>query len=539
MPALRDLLHRSLACLALVLLGLSLAACGGDDDANGDGNIDAGPPADGGNDSSDDNPDGSDGSNGEDEFSAVLSPADELPAGETLVITFTEAVNRDTLDASGSLVANATLEWRSDTELALLPAGWWPPGEQVLRLAVESADGDTLALEETVSSVSPYATYQSASLVIGQPDFTSTAPRQSEDAPTADANTLDMPEGNVAYARAADVLYVPDTGDSRVLGFNGIPDTNNANADFVVGQPDFSSSSGATTRESYRSPQGISTSGGQLIVGDPNSNRLLVYEGYPQGPASAVTVIGQQNFEDFGDTCAAWNLNHVHHHFVTPAGRLIVTDSANNRVLVFNEVPTENGAEPDLVLGQSTFDQCAANDANQDGITGENERATASTLQHPSSAWSDDERLVVVDNYNNRVLIWNGFPQSNFEPADIVLGQAAMDMIAPNDDDQDGEADAQASARTLNYPWHAWVEQDRLIVSDENNHRVLVWNGWPAASFEPADAVLGQQDFEGTAANAGGDASAKTFNHPKGVRVIDGRLFVTDMQNSRVLVFDD
>ena len=45
-----------------------------------------------------------------------------------------------------------------------------------------------------------------------------------------------------------------------------------------------------------------------------------------------------------------------------------------------------------------------------------------------------------------------------------------------------------------------------LAVADAWNHRVLIWHGYPRASNQPADVVLGQADFAGGLANRGADA---------------------------------
>lgn len=470
---------------------------------------------------------------------ASLSIKDALGAKDPLTVTFSKPMDSASLSLGGTLAGHGDAEWISDDTLEFTARTYWPPGAQTLVVDANDANGRAMkTLEAHFNVKSAFATFQKADVVIGQQDFSGGLSRQNPDAPTAGAHTLDFPGSAVAYAEERNLLFIADTGDSRVLGFHGIPDVNNANADFVIGQPDFSSSTGATSQSQMRTPQGISAEGGRLIVGDPNSNRLMIYDGIPEsGPGMASVVVGQETFDTHDDSCGPGNLNHVHNHFVTPAGRLLIADGVNDRVLVWNRIPDRNGPTPDLVIGQSSLDLCAANDDNQDGITSEGEQPSARTLQHPTGIWSDDERLVIADNYNNRVLIWNEFPTKNFTPADVVLGQASMQSIVPNDDDQDGTMDAGASARVLNYPWSVWVENGQLFVADENNSRVLIWNEWPEASFTPADIVIGQKNFEMHAINGGKEMpSADTLNHPKGVRVIGERLLITDYGNSRVLI---
>ncbi|MBW3567945.1 MAG: hypothetical protein KY410_08330, partial [Proteobacteria bacterium] len=394
---------------------------------------------------------------------------------------------------------------------------------------------DTLQVNVTVRST--FSTFQAASVVIGQQDFTGGFSRQDPDALAAGANTLDHPSGAVDYVEERDLLYIADTQDARVLGFRGIPEENNANADFVIGQPDFTTTTGETSQERVRRAEAVTARESALLIADPDSHRVTVYNELPEsGPGQADVVLGQENFEDFNNACEPHRMNHVHNQFITPSGRLMVADANNNRILVWDEVPEVIGELPDLVIGQRGLDQCAPNDDNQDGF--EDAAASARTLRHPVGIWSDDERLVIVDNYNNRVLLWHEFPKEDFAPADVVLGQLSMDLNVPNDDNGDRNPDAAPTARVVDYPWSAWFEQNQLFVTDAHNHRVLIWNGWPEQSSRPADTILGQDTFEKNLPNAGNEnPSARTLNSPMGVRVVDHKLLVTDTNNSRVLIF--
>lgn len=542
---LEDINSRLLVCVAVVMLSVSLIGCSDDNPPP--------PPQPVGNDNQDDEEDEPEDDDQEDDDeqdedggnqkpTAELSPGSTLSPRESVRVTFSEPMDRDTLQLGGTLVEAVDVEWEADHIVMLHTETYWPPGKQ--SLTINASDGDGLAmdaLEVELTVASAYSTFQAASVVIGQQDFSSGDPRQNPDAISAAANTLDHPSSAVDYDADADLLFIGDTFSSRVLAFRGIPETNNANADFVVGQPDFTTTAGETSREKIRRAQGVAAASGKLMVADPDSHRVTIYESpFETWPAPAAVVLGQENFEDFNNACAPDRFNHVHNQFVTPSGKLMVADANNARVLVWNEIPEEMGVLPDLVIGQSNLDICAANDDNQSGVTGPDEdHPTARTLQHPTGIWSDDERLVIVDNYNHRVLLWHEFPQDNFTPADVVLGQGDMNSAIPNDDNVDGEMDAAPTARTVNYPWSVWFENNQLFVADVDNNRVLVWNGWPQESFAPADVVIGQESFDAFAPNGGMDApTAQTLDHPMGVRVVRDKLLVTDTNNSRILVFE-
>jgi len=47
-------------------------------------------------------------------------------------------------------------------------------------------------------------------------------------------------------------------------------------------------------------------------------------------------------------------------------------------------------------------------------------------------------------------------------------------------------------------PQGLWIQDGRLYVADTKNHRVMVWNSIPTKNDTPADLVLGQKDFNTT-----------------------------------------
>ena len=74
---------------------------------------------------------------------------------------------------------------------------------------------------------------------------------------------------------------------------------NGMDADVVVGQPDFASNS--TTNPPRANtlgvPRGVYFDGKRLFIGDDDNNRVLIYNSIPSSNnASADVVIGQQNF---------------------------------------------------------------------------------------------------------------------------------------------------------------------------------------------------------------------------------------------------
>ena len=210
----------------------------------------------------------------------------------------------------------------------------------------------------------------------------------------------------------------------------------------------------------------------------------------------------------------------------TVGGRLMVADTGQNRVFIWNHMPDTEFAEPDLVLGQI---EATDTGRNAGGRTG------AESLQYPSGLWSDGERLIVADAWNHRVLIWNRFPtrsgQSKRGTApDVVIGQADFSGNQPNV----GGIGTSPSARSLNWPYGVFSDGERLWIADTGNRRVLVYNHIPTESFATADGVIGKPGF----------TERDYENHepvwPYSVRVSPGgQLAIADTQFYRTLLWQD
>jgi len=311
----------------------------------------------------------------------------------------------------------------------------------------------------------------------------------------------------------------------------------------VLGQPDFKTTTANLTRGGMNRPWSVAAGNGKMVVADYGNNRVLIYDVIPaDGSALPDTVVGQPDFETIEEGCTADRLAGPASASVTPGGKLVVTDGTHNRVLVWDSLPTTSGQEADLVLGQGDMTHCSANDDNQDGA--DDGRSSARTLHGPIGAWADDTQLVVADYVNHRVLIWAPFPTTSFQPADLVLGQSDFSRNVRNDDDQNGAQDAGPTARTMNFPAFVHSNGAQLVVTDSANHRTLLWNSFPIASFQPADSVLGQSDFTHNAyddddQNGVPDAtpSARTQRLPGGAASYQDKLLTTGPGNNRLLIY--
>jgi len=465
---------------------------------------------------------------------SISESATTLGNAESLVVTFDGSAEPGSISVTGTLAAEAAGTWSStvvqnDTYTLAPSSGSWRAGPgRTVSVSAQGAGGGSATVTASYVVNLVFDPSPAAMTVIGQGDFiTGTWV-------SASAHSFNSPT-SVAVAPSGRV-FVSDSSNNRVLGFRSLPPAPGASADMVLGQADFTSSVSATTRSAYSGPFGISVGGGKMAVVDRAANRVLIYNSIPDDSSALPdVVVGQPGFTSGGTSCAAAGLSSPSSAMLTEDGRLLVADFGNARVLVWNAVPTTNGKAADVVIGQSSFTQCAANDDNQDGAA--DATPSARTLTSPTGVWSDGRRLAVVDSNNNRVLLWNNLPSSNFAPADVVIGQASFTGSAGNDDDQDGAMDAAPTARTLNRPDGSGgiaVNGDQLAIADAFNNRVLVWNHFPATHFAPADFVLGQADFT---TGAFGAVTAQTMTIPFGLTFSQDKLLVVDIGAQRVLGF--
>ena len=179
--------------------------------------------------------------------------------------------------------------------------------------------------------------------------------------------------------------------------------------------------------------------------------------------------------------------------------------------------PLVNNMPASGVLGQIDF-------------TSSTSGTTSSKLNAPSGVAVDPTtgKLFVADRYNNRVLRWSSSEKMlNGSPAEGVFGQP--DFITST---------SGLSASKFNDPLRVFVDSSgTLWVSDYLNNRVLKFdNASSRENGSSADVVLGQPNFT---TNTSGTTSNK-LKGPVGVFVDgQGRLWVTDRLNHRVLRFDN
>ncbi len=197
---------------------------------------------------------------------------------------------------------------------------------------------------------------QAADLVIGQPDFN----RSQINYPTNNA-TMPNPQGlNQPTGLAVDSagnLYVVDTGNSRVLRFPApyaSGKTALESADIVIGQSGFNSSVTDATAQTVLAPTGIALTAdaanaavsntGWLVVSDTGHHRVLFFQKPFSTGMSATKVLGSLNFTSYvtNGSSDPPRFNTPRGVAVDPNDRVIVADTGNHRVQIFNSAANIN-----------------------------------------------------------------------------------------------------------------------------------------------------------------------------------------------------
>ena len=402
--------------------------------------------------------------------------------------------------------------------------------------SARSRAGDDSAIASTPNATITLSNFQAASVVIGQVDFSGDLFNQGLSSPAADTASVGF--GSIGVGPTG-ILYLGDYSNQRVLGFNSIPSSNDASADFVLGQPNLTSSGKGTGANQFGGPQSPFIFKNMLFVSDFFDSRVLIWKKAPTtNDVNANIVLGQAKFGTSNSSCTATGMS-APETLAVASGKLVVADSSNARVLIYKKIPKKSGQKPSIVLGQNNLTTCVTLNSGS-GVSG---APSAANFSYPAGVWTDGKRLVVTDEDENRVLIWNSFPKKNFQPADIVLGQPnfTSNVINNNGSNVTGSP----SAKNMNMPYDGvFSNGTQLFIDDQKNQRILIWNTFPTTNFQPADVVLGQPNFscgvrnnDGTGCT-GGSASAVNLDDPTGIVQVGNQLIVADGGNNRFLIYN-
>ncbi len=316
----------------------------------------------------------------------------------------------------------------------------------------------------------PFFTGMQASLVIGQPNFTSNAPATSQSGLDA-TNTLTIL--HFGFDSLGN-LWVADIDNNRVLEFKP-PLSNGMAASLVIGQKSFTTAIAGGSNNGLRAPDGLAFDhSDNLWVIDQSNHRILEFRPPFSSGMSASLVIGQPDLQTTSDqrSLTRSGLSGKDGSDLTfdSSGNLWVGDGGNNRVLEFSP-PFTNGMNASLVIGQKSYTTSKAS-TTQNGLRIQPDGYEGVAFDPTGNLW-------VGDFSNNRILEFVP-PFSTGMSASLVIGQ------------QDFTTGTSATTQNgLSGPTGLVFDSSgSLWVPDVYNNRVLEFTLTPIPEFPTASLAI-------------------------------------------------
>lgn len=314
-------------------------------------------------------------------------------------------------------------------------------------------------------------------------------------------------------------VYVVDTGNNRILGFNGIDGDGTKPADMVFGQPSFT-------------------------TGSCNGDNNLGINKAPT--ASTLCLIGYPYITNLGEYWMRANFD------VDEQGNLYVVDVWNNRVLKYNQPYSADKSDgkgdnaADFVWGQDDFTSNGINKSSSGYYT------SATPGPNKTSLWTSfgfgttdhvaargvsvDQQgnIWVADSFNHRIL---RFPP-NSKDADLVLGQPDFTSNI------NGCRSSSTSSSAINAPLDRMCtptlarvdpETGKLYVLDEHppgfRARILVFNPTLRNGVAAGRIIIPE--------DSGFSSTGFIFNIFKQGDYATGKLWVNEHGLARTILIDD
>ena len=306
----------------------------------------------------------------------------------------------------------------------------------------------------------------------------------------------------------------------------------NETGDILLSGYGFNNTGGA---DKLNHPVSISANYGKLAVTDRFNNRVLIWNTIPSSNTPPDLVLGQANFTTHNSGTGLNNMDFPGQVVITPDGKVLVADSDNNRVLVWTSFPASSGQSADYALPITNYVNFGDS--------------------WPWGVWSDGTKVVVTATVAKAVLFWNAFPGPSTSP-DVVL--TSSQVGTPRSILSDG-----------NYVMLGDENANGPCVGSNGTRSTHVWTSWPTSSRDP-DACIDNwlagiiHDSKIYGIAAGGETmyfydelytstqelqvNVKIANPGEGHRwaggddggatVVDGKLFVAEYNGNRISVFD-
>ncbi|NDA41663.1 MAG: hypothetical protein EBX85_03450, partial [Actinobacteria bacterium] len=234
-----------------------------------------------------------------------------------------------------------------------------------------------------------------------QPQQPNPQPQQPNPQPTNQPSAQPTPQKPQTIQASSPVTEVSSTYSALTNG-SGTSITSAARPTSYLSALGLASTSGTGV---YDHPSGLATNGTNLVLMDRVNNRILVWNTAPtSGSTLPDFVLCQQNTTSTSSGTGLNQCNWPSDAVITPDNKFLVADSDNNRILVWNSMPTTTGASASFAI-----------DLGADAW--------------PWGIWSDGRKVVASLTGKSELRFWNTFPTSSSSSASFSITGTSTSCI--------------------------------------------------------------------------------------------------------------
>lgn len=331
-------------------------------------------------------------------------------------------------------------------------------------------------------------------------------------APGSTGGTSAVTEVTSSYAVLADTPYTRVSATATPVGY--------------LATAGFASTTGTSL---YDHPSGLASNGRNLVLVDRGNNRILVWNTAPTtSTATPDFVLCQPNTTSVASGSGLSQCNWPSDAVATADGKLLVADSDNHRILVWNTFPTATGQSASFAINLGA-------DAWPWGI------------------WSNGTKVAATLTSKGMLKLWNTFPTTGNEPADVTITSSTTNCLgtprgivsngtAILTGDHNGRCGNSSAAHVFtSWPTSSAAAPAYDIVPDDANY------AWPHGTFDSSSGklyLLSRKlvEYPGASASLPSGTPLATNTPFEGgdggdVEIVGGHTYVTEYNGNRIAVF--
>ena len=279
----------------------------------------------------------------------------------------------------------------------------------------------------------------------------------------------------------------------------------------------------------YDHPSGLASSGTNLVLVDRGNNRILVWNKAPTSATSVPDfVLCQTSMTSNASGTSLSQCNWPSDAVVTANGKLLVADSDNDRILVWNTMPTSSGQAASFAIDLGTG-------------------------SWPWGVWSNGTKVAATLTVKGQLKLWNSFPVTGTEPADITLTSDATNCLGtPRGIISNGTAvitgdhNGKCANNSVAHVFATWPTSNSAAVSydivpEDPNY------AWPHGTFDSTTGKLYMLskylvEYSGAPATQPTGTKIATGTPFEGgdggdVEIVSGYMYVSEYNGNRLAVF--